>query len=84
MTSRAYRSLQVDQITCEEFLALNPDDQQRIPYMPKRHLQHTSSIAARNGKNQEPASNTLSEAWCYRGYRPTVALCPGEADLQVT
>jgi len=23
---------QVDQITCEEFLALNPDDQQRIAY----------------------------------------------------
>ena len=25
-------SKQVDQITCEEFLALNPDDQQRIAY----------------------------------------------------
>jgi len=26
------KSKQVDQITCEEFLALNPDDQQRIAY----------------------------------------------------
>ena len=28
----ASKSKQVDQITCEEFLALNPDDQQRIAY----------------------------------------------------
>jgi hypothetical protein len=26
------KSKKVDQITCEEFLALNPDDQQRIAY----------------------------------------------------
>ena len=26
------KSAQVDKITCEEFLALNPDDQQRIAY----------------------------------------------------
>jgi hypothetical protein len=26
------KSAQVDQITCEQFLALNPDDQQRIAY----------------------------------------------------
>jgi hypothetical protein len=26
------KSKQVDQITCEEFLAMNPDDQQRIAY----------------------------------------------------
>ena len=26
------KSAQVDQITCEEFLALNPNDQQRIAY----------------------------------------------------
>jgi len=26
------KSKRVDQITCEEFLALNPDDQQRIAY----------------------------------------------------
>jgi len=28
----AAKQKQVDQITCEEFLALNPDDQQRIAY----------------------------------------------------
>ena len=28
----AAKSKQVDQITCEEFLAMNPDDQQRIAY----------------------------------------------------
>jgi|SRR5262245_1070372 len=28
----AAKGKQVDQITCEEFLALNPDDQQRIAY----------------------------------------------------
>ena len=28
----ASKSKQVDQITCEEFLALNPEDQQRIAY----------------------------------------------------
>ena len=45
------RSKQVDKITCEEFLGLNPDDQQRIAYWVDGYAQ---------AKNEEAAIGTVA------------------------
>jgi len=45
------RSKQVDKITCEEFLELNPDDQQRIAYWVDGYAQ---------AKNEEAAISTVA------------------------
>lgn len=39
------KSKQVDQITCEEFLALNPDDQNRIAYWIDGYAQAKNEAA---------------------------------------
>jgi len=39
------RSKQVDKITCEEFLGLNPDDQQRIAYWVDGYAQAKNEAA---------------------------------------
>jgi len=44
-------SKQVDKITCEEFLGLNPDDQQRIAYWVDGYAQ---------AKNEEAAIGTVA------------------------